>query len=123
MLRERLAAARPDDVRRCQTTVGPHRDDVQFAIDGRDARTFGSQGQQRTVALAWKMAEVRLCERLLGERPLLLLDDVMSELDESRRACVTRFVEGGIQTVITTTNLGYFTPELLERTRVVHYGQ
>ena len=123
VLRERLAAARPDDVRRCQTTVGPHRDDVQFAIDGRDARTFGSQGQQRTVALAWKMAEVRLCERLLGERPLLLLDDVMSELDESRRACVTRFVEGGIQTVITTTNLGYFTPELLERTRVVHYGQ
>ena len=122
LLRERLAASRADDRRRGQTLVGPHRDDVSFSIDGRDARAFGSQGQQRTVALAWKMAEVRLCESLLGERPLLLLDDVMSELDADRRACVTRFVEGGIQTVITTTNLGYFTPELLERVTVVDYA-
>ena len=74
------------------------------------------------MALAWKMAEVRLCEDLLGERPLLLLDDVMSELDASRRACVTRFVEGGIQTIITTTNLSYFDDELLENMLVVPYG-
>lgn len=116
-----LRAARPLDVRRGATTVGPHRDDLAFLIDGRDARAYGSQGQQRTVALAWKMAEVRLCEALLGERPLLLLDDVMSELDAERRACVTRFVAGGIQTVITTTNLGYFTDELLDTVRVVRY--
>ena len=125
-LRERMAAAlaasRETDMRRGATTVGPHRDDLAFLIDGRDARTFGSQGQQRTVALAWKMAEVRLCRDLLGERPLLLLDDVMSELDAERRVCVTRFVEGGIQTVITTTNLGYFTDELLSEVKVVSYG-
>ena len=113
---------RADDVRRAQTLIGPHRDDVVFAIDGRDARSFGSQGQQRSVALAWKMAEVRLCEDLLGERPLLLLDDVMSELDASRRSCVTRFVEGGIQTIITTTNLSYFDDELLSSVKVVPYG-
>ncbi len=118
-----MAQSRADDLRRAQTLVGPHRDDVTFSIDGRDARTFGSQGQQRTVALAWKMAEVRLCEDLLGTRPLLLLDDVMSELDESRRACVTSFVEGGIQTVITTTNLGYFSDEALGRMKVVEYGK
>ena len=117
-----MQAGRADDLRRGQTLVGPHRDDVAFTIDGRDARAFGSQGQQRSVALAWKMAEVRLCEGLLGERPLLLLDDVMSELDESRRATVTGFVEGGIQTVITTTNLGYFTKAQLDDMQVVNYG-
>ncbi len=121
MLR-RMEESRDDDLRRGQTLVGPHRDDVSFEIEGRDTRAFGSQGQQRTVALAWKMAEVRLCEDLLGERPLLLLDDVMSELDENRRACVTKFVEGGIQTVITTTNLGYFDDSLLEGMKVVRYG-
>ena len=121
MLR-RMEESRDDDLRRGQTLVGPHRDDISFEIEGRDARAFGSQGQQRTVALAWKMAEVRLCEDLLGERPLLLLDDVMSELDENRRACVTRFVEGGIQTLITTTNLGYFDDSLLEGMKVVRYG-
>lgn len=122
LMLEQMRAGRADDLRRGQTLVGPHRDDVAFTIDGRDARAFGSQGQQRTVALAWKMAEVRLCEGLLGERPLLLLDDVMSELDESRRATVTRFVEGGIQTIITTTNLGYFTPGQLDDMLVVDYG-
>ena len=65
---------------------------------------------------------MRLCEDLLGERPLLLLDDVMSELDASRRSCVTRFVEGGIQTIITTTNLSYFDDELLSSVKVVPYG-
>ena len=122
LMLSQMRFGRADDVRRAQTLVGPHRDDVVFEIDGRDARAFGSQGQQRTVALAWKMAEVRLCEDLLGERPLLLLDDVMSELDASRRACVTRFVEGGIQTIITTTNLSYFDEDLLKDMLVVPYA-
>ncbi len=123
LMLSQMEEGRADDIRRAQTLVGPHRDDILFEIDGRDARSFGSQGQQRTVALAWKMAEVRLCEDLLGERPLLLLDDVMSELDENRRACVTKFVEGGIQTVITTTNLGYFSAEALSSMKVVPYGE
>ena len=119
---ERLRAGRSDDLRRRQTCVGPHRDDVSFSIEGRDARSFGSQGQQRTVALAVKMAEVGLAEELLGSRPLLLLDDVMSELDESRREAVMSYVREGIQTVVTTTNLGYFSAELLDVAEVIRFG-
>lgn len=118
-----LAAHRDEDLRRQQTCVGPHRDDVTFLVGGRDARAFGSQGQQRSVALALKMAEVELSAEILGSRPLLLLDDVMSELDASRRDAVVRFVGRGIQTVITTTNLGYFSPELLEGAEVVRFGE
>ena len=120
---DRLAAVREDDLRRQQTTVGPHRDDVAFLIDGRDARSFGSQGQQRSVVLALKMAEVELCAEILGSQPLLLLDDVMSELDEGRRRAVAGFAERGVQTVITTTNLGYFDQDLLARAEVVSYGE
>ena len=119
---ERLASARPDDLRRQQTTVGPHRDDVAFLIEGRDARAYGSQGQQRSVVLALKMAEVLLSAEVVGNQPLLLLDDVMSELDERRRDAVARFARRGVQTVITTTNLGYFSPELLDEAEVVGYG-
>ena len=113
-----LARRRGEDLRRQQTCVGPHRDDVTFLIDGRDARTFGSQGQQRCVALSLKMAEVELAAEIVGSRPLLLLDDVMSELDGRRRNAVVRFAQRGIQTVITTTNLGYFSPELLDASEV-----
>lgn len=118
---ERLSEGRAHDLRRQQTLLGPHRDDLIFNLDGRDARTFGSQGQQRSIVLAWKMAEVELSTEILGEQPLLLLDDVMSELDEQRRAAVVSFVQQGIQTVVTTTNLGYFPPELLEASQVIPY--
>ena len=117
-----LSSSRSDDLRRQQTLVGPHRDDLSFALDGRDARSFGSQGQQRSVVLAWKMAEVELAGEILGDKPLLLLDDVMSELDETRRAAVVSFVQEGIQTVVTTTNLGYFPDDLLASSKVVSFG-
>lgn len=119
----RLREARETDLRRQQTTAGPHRDDVSFLVGGRDVRTFGSQGQQRSVVLALKMAEVLLAEQLLGSRPLLLLDDVMSELDAGRREKVVSFVQEGIQTVITTTNLGYFSSTLLKAAEVVRMGE
>ena len=119
---DRLAQTRDHDLRRQQTSVGPQRDDIAFTLDGRDARAFGSQGQQRSIVLAWKMSEVAIAEEVLGEKPLLLLDDVMSELDAQRREAVTRFVQGGIQAVVTTTNLGYFPQELLDAAEVVRYG-
>lgn len=120
---ERLSAGRQDDLRRQQTLIGPHRDDIIFTIDGRDARNFGSQGQQRSIVLAWKMAEVKLSHEILGEQPVLLLDDVMSELDARRRDAVIRFVQEGIQTVITTTTLGYFPEPLLREAAVVRFGE
>ena len=120
---DRLDERREEELRRGMTLVGPQRDDISFAIAGRDARAFGSQGQQRSVVLAWKMAEVAIAREVLGEQPLLLLDDVMSELDESRRAAMTRFVQGGIQTVVTTTNLAYFSRELLDQAEVIRFGE
>ena len=123
MLAEALASKRDDERRRGVTLVGPHRDDVLFTIDGRPARDYGSQGQQRSVVLAWKMAEVQVTRDILGMDPLLLLDDVMSELDEARRDAIMAFVEGGIQTVVTTTNLGYFSSGILSAARVVEVGR
>lgn len=111
-----------DEVRRGITLVGPHRDEISFTVDGREARAFASQGQQRSLVLAWKIAEVQVTCDILGHYPLLLLDDVMSELDSQRREAFLHFIEDGMQTVITTTNLGYFTDETLERAKVVRIG-
>ena len=125
-VRARIAAALSErageELRRGITLVGPHRDEVAFTIDGRDARTFASQGQQRSLVLAWKIAEVEVTCEILGRPPLLLLDDVMSELDETRRQAFLGLVGGGVQTVITTTNLGYFDDSALERAKVVKIG-
>lgn len=117
----KLHEGRSDDIRRQQTLIGPHRDDIAFLIQGKDARAFASQGQQRSIVLAWKMAEVELAQTLVGQKPLLLLDDVMSELDETRRAAMCTFIETGVQTVLTTTNLGYFSPSLLDQAKVVTF--
>jgi len=117
-LRERRAAERG----RRSTVSGPHRDEIVFEIEERDARTYASQGQQRTIALAWKLAEVDVITTVSSQRPVLLLDDVMSELDEKRRHALASFVGSAAQTIVTTTNLGYFDKELLERAKVVNLG-
>ena len=117
-----LAETRDDERRRGLTLVGPHRDEIVFLIDGREARSFASQGQQRSLVLAWKIAEVEVTFDILGRYPILLLDDVMSELDAARRESIMRFVAGEIQTVITTTNLGYFSDEVLDSAKVVSIG-
>ena len=88
-----------------------------------DIRKFGSQGQQRSAALALKLAEAALLEEATGEKPVALLDDVMSELDGERRGAFLRLIGDDIQTVITTTNLGYFTDDLLDRAKVVSMGE
>jgi DNA replication and repair protein RecF len=105
------------------TLVGPHRDDVVFTLDGRPARAFGSQGQQRSIALAWKLAELRAIEEIGGRRPVLLLDDVMSELDEARRDALLGVVREDIQTIVTTTNLGYFSPRVAKSATVLEVGR
>ena len=111
-----------EEVSRGTTIIGPHRDEVFFAVGGRDARTFASQGQQRTIALAWKLAEVGVITEIAGQAPVLLLDDVMSELDEMRRQALMSFVGRAAQTILTTTNIGYFDDELIERAKVVTLG-
>ena len=98
-----LFAARENDLRRMTTSVGAHRDDALVLIEGRDARAFGSQGQQRTAALAMRLAELQVMRDELGEWPMLMLDDVMSELDPSRRRQLIGRLKG-IQTFITCTD-------------------
>ena len=98
-----LSSARERDLRLGFTTVGPHRDDVKISIDGQDARAFSSQGQARTAALSLELAEVEIFKRLAGEAPILILDDVMSELDLPRRKKLLERVEG-IQCILTCTH-------------------
>lgn len=120
--REALNLSAGEERARGATLVGPHRDEIRFLLNGRDARVFASQGQQRTIALAWKLAEVAVIRDVAGQPPLLLLDDVMSELDEGRRHALASFVGEAAQTFVTTTNLGYFEPEMVDRARVVRLG-
>ena len=80
-----MRTQRDRDIRYGTTSVGPHRDDIAFRINEIDIRKFGSQGQQRTAALALKMSEIRLIEQISGDKPILLLDDVLSELDSHRQ--------------------------------------
>ena len=103
MLR-RLREAREKDLFRGATSVGPHRDDIDMVLDGTDVRTYGSQGQQRTVVLSLKLSELALMQELKGESPVLLLDDVFSELDRKRQRLLLEAVRG-CQTFITCTHL------------------
>lgn len=100
-LREALGVARPSDLERRVSTVGPHRDDVNLLLDERDARVRASQGEQRTLTLALRLAAHRAVQQTISEEPLLLLDDVFSELDRHRAEALARFLPSA-QTFITT---------------------
>lgn len=115
----RLAESRTVDRQRTFTHLGPHRDDFRILRQGLDARDFGSQGEQRTAVLALVLAEWKYWQKQ-GTRPLLLLDDVMSELDEARRHALLSALEGMGQVVITTVDLRYFSPHELAKARVVN---
>lgn len=121
--RERLAAHRATDRQRTFTHSGPHRDDVRFLLDGRDLRDYGSQGEQRTAVLALLLAERAWQAQEGGVVPILLLDDVMSELDAVRRRALMGLLAAGGQTVVTTTDLHYFTSEELAGLTVVELGE
>ena len=108
-----LAANRTQELRRGITLVGPQRDDILFRVDGKDARQFASQGQQRTVVLAAKLAELEFMREEVGEYPVLLLDDVLSELDLSRRSSFLEFISSKVQTLLTTTDRGYLQEDRL----------
>jgi DNA replication and repair protein RecF len=104
-LEEELRKSRARDVVRRQSTVGPHVDDVEFLLAGKPAREYASQGQLRALVLAWKTAEMRLLERTLGDCPVLLLDDVSSELDPTRNEFFFRFLSRiACQCFVTTTH-------------------
>ncbi|HEY9706856.1 MAG TPA: DNA replication/repair protein RecF [Oculatellaceae cyanobacterium] len=101
------------------TLVGPHRDEVEFTINQTPARSYGSQGQQRTLVLALKLAELKLIEEVVGEPPLLLLDDVLAELDLNRQNQLLEAIQDRFQTLITTTHLGAFDSQWLNSSQIL----
>ncbi|AJD89323.1 recombinase F [Jeotgalibacillus malaysiensis] len=105
VFREKLESVRQREIERGVTLAGPHRDDLQFLVNGHDVQTFGSQGQQRTTALSIKLAEIELIHAEIGEYPILLLDDVLSELDDYRQSHLLNTIQGKVQTFVTTTSV------------------
>ncbi|MBQ7833144.1 MAG: DNA replication/repair protein RecF [Lachnospiraceae bacterium] len=105
------------DIRSKMTSVGPHRDDFAFMVNGIDIRKYGSQGQQRTAALSLKLAEIELVKKITKECPVLLLDDVLSELDSNRHNHLLNCI-GDIQTIITCTGLDEFVNNRFEINKV-----
>lgn len=99
------------DILRGNTSIGPHRDDLFFYVSGKLLKAFGSQGQQRSAALALKLAQLEYVKNNTGEYPVLLLDDVMSELDSERRTHLLKFIDGRVQTFI-TVNDKHLIPDL-----------
>ena len=108
-----------------KTVVGPHRDEVELTINQTPARSYGSQGQQRTLVLALKLAELKLIEEVIGEPPLLLLDDVLAELDPNRQNQLLDTIQDRFQTLITTTHLSSFDGQWLKESQIfsVEAGQ
>ncbi len=114
-----LAVNQERDVKLKQTVTGPHRDDFSFIVGDIDIRKFGSQGQQRTAALSLKLSEIELVRKMTKDNPVLLLDDVLSELDSSRQNYLLSTI-GDIQTIITCTGLDEFVNNRFEIDRVFH---
>ena len=114
-----LSVNQERDVKLKQTTTGPHRDDFSFLVGDIDIRKFGSQGQQRTAALSLKLSEIELVKKMTKDNPVLLLDDVLSELDSNRQNYLLGTI-GNIQTIITCTGLDEFVNNRFEIDKVFH---
>lgn len=124
VVKKRLTAtvhqAQAQDIARGATSVGPHRDDWRFLLNGRALSNYGSRGQQRTAVLALKMAEINWMAATTGDQPVLLLDEVVAELDARRRAALLQAVRMAHQTILTATDPGMFTREFLDNSTCLH---
>jgi DNA replication and repair protein RecF len=103
--RRRLTDLRDGEIALGSSLIGPHRDDVEFNVGGRPARDFASQGQQRTMVVAFKLAERQFFKERLGREPICLMDDMLSELDQDRRRNLQSLLTGGGQCLVTITSL------------------
>ena len=117
-LKKEYEKSREQEIDQGTTTLGPHRDDLIFYVNERNVQTYGSQGQQRTTALSLKLAEIELMYEMTGEYPILLLDDVLSELDDSRQTHLLNAIQNKVQTFITTTSLDGVQMDLLQNPRI-----
>ncbi|CDQ37849.1 MULTISPECIES: DNA replication/repair protein RecF [Virgibacillus] len=106
------------EIERGTTLIGPHRDDLLFIVNNKNVQTYGSQGQQRTTALSVKLAEIELIYNEVGEYPILLLDDVLSELDDYRQSHLLNTIHGKVQTFVSTTSVDGINHETLEKAEI-----
>jgi len=118
-----LARRRREEILRGMTLVGPHRDDVRFVVNGVDMGIYGSRGQQRTTTLSLKLAEVELMHEETGENPILLLDDVLSELDRARCEYLLDAIDTAQQAIITTTDMDFYPSVFLQKSVLWHVHQ
>lgn len=116
---ELLAKNRVKEIERGTSLYGPHRDDLSFTINGQDAQSYGSQGQQRTAALSLKLAEIELINQEIGEYPILLLDDVFSELDETRQTHLLEGFKDKCQIFVTTTSIDGILQDTLRESKIL----
>lgn len=123
IFKETLKHRRAEEIVRAQTIVGPHRDDILFYINSIDAKSFASQGQQRTVVLSLKLAELEFIKSITGETPILLLDDVLAELDSTRQNFLLNSIPEDTQTIITTVDVSNFKEEYLKDVTVYNVSK
>ena len=109
---------RSEEIARRQSCVGPHRDDIELKINGIDAVKFASQGQQRTLVLSLKLGELAIIQEKTGYSPILLLDDVLAELDDTRQNYLLKSIEDSIQTIITSVDTILFDEEFLKDVQI-----
>ena len=115
---ENLEERKIEEMRRGQSCVGPHRDDIIFYINNQEATKFASQGQQRTIVLALKLSELDIITDKTGDEPILLLDDVLAELDDLRQNYLLKSINANTQTIITSVDTILFEEEFLQDVQI-----
>ncbi|MEK4697991.1 DNA replication/repair protein RecF [Solibacillus sp. FSL R7-0668] len=122
-LKQKLDEMKQREIERGVTLIGPHRDDLQFLVNDYDVQVYGSQGQQRTTALSLKLAEIELIKQETKETPILLLDDVLSELDDYRQSHLLNTIQGEVQTFVTTTSVEGIHHETIQHAKLFRVKQ
>ena len=107
------------EVKLRSTLIGPHRDDFEFLLNKENLKFYGSQGQQRLAVLTLKLSEIEIFKKYKKVTPILLLDDVFSELDKNKKNKLLKYIKGNIQTIITTTDLNLIDKKIIDRSKLI----
>ena len=107
-----------NDIKLCSTSIGPHKDDIEFYLDDKNLKFYGSQGQQRAAVLAFKLSEIEILKKYKETTPILLLDDIFSELDDNKKNNLLKYISRDIQTIITTTDLNNLDNKLISKSKL-----
>ena len=116
--KEEFKAKLDNDLKFCTTSVGPHKDELEFYLGEKNLKYYGSQGQQRVAVLATKLSEIEILNKYKGDTPILLLDDVFSELDIKVQNNLLKYITKGVQTIITTTDLNKLEKKLIKKSKL-----